>query len=333
VYCDEHAIALWPHTKTHKSIQIAQLQLDAGACGLTAAKLTEAEVMLGSAVERILIAYPIVGAEKARRVAELAGRCDVSVALDSVAIAEGLSDAARDRGTTVGVLVELDVGLRRVGIQTVDALVALAQRVDRMPGLELQGIACYPGHLRDPEELDEGLAGVEARLKAAVGRLNGHGLRADRVSAGSSPTAFVTHQMPTVTESRAGTYVLGDLSDPAPDSFALTVLARIVSTSVPGRAVIDAGSKTLSSDRALDPEHAPYYGHVADDDGSPVVELFEEHGLIDVTGRSKPLAVGDLVRIVPNHCCAVMNLHDEVVVVDGDDVIETWQVSARGRAQ
>ena len=169
-YCDEHGVALWPHTKTHKSAEIARRQLQAGARGLTAAKPTEAAAMLESAAERLLIAYPVLGPQKAQLVAELAGRCDVSVALDSFDIAHPLAAAAHARGTTVGILIELDVGLHRIGTQGIDDLLALAQRIAPLLGLEIQGVACYPGHLRKADELADGAHAVDNLLKEASQR-------------------------------------------------------------------------------------------------------------------------------------------------------------------
>ena len=328
-YCDEHGLALWPHAKTHKSAWIAARQLAVGASGLTVAKLSEAERLLSCGAERVLLAYPLIGAAKWSRAAEVAGRCDLSVMLDSVECATGLSETARHRGVEIGVLVELDVGLGRVGVVGVDAALALASEVERLPALRLRGIGCYPGHLREPGEIDAGTPEVAALLAETVAAFDAAGLCRERVSSGSTKTAFRLHECPPVNECRAGTYALGDLSDESPCGFALTVLATVVSANDPSGVVIDAGAKTLSAARVHRPAGSGF-GELLGSPGLRLSALFDEHGLVSVPeGAARP-RIGERVRVVPNHCVAVMNLHDSFLAVSKGVVLDVVPIEARG---
>ena len=327
-YCDAHAIALWPHAKTHKSAWIAARQLARGAHGLTCAKATEVEQLLSSGVERVLLAYPLIGDVKWSRAASLAGRCELSIMLDSFAAAEGLSDAARRAGVTIDVLVELDAGLGRVGVTSVDAAVTLAHQIDGLANLRLSGLGCYPGHLREASEIDVGLPVMEALLADAVARFDAAGLCRDRVSSGSTLTALRLHECPSVNESRAGTYVLGDRSDDPPSGFALTVLATVVSSRSSG-VVIDSGAKTLSADVHLR-VGGRGFGEILDEQGQRLSALFDEHGLVAVDDEARRPQLGERVRVVPNHCVAVMNLHDEFLLVSGGTVVDVVPIEARG---
>lgn len=330
-YCDRQRLALLPHAKTHKSIWIAERQLRAGAAGLTVAKASEADCFVTADDEQLLLAYPLVGPDKWRRAADLGTRCRLTVMLDSGEAADGLAAHARRVGVDVEILVELDAGLGRVGVPTVEDAVAVAERVERLPGLRLAGIGCYPGHLREPEELASGIPKVSALLTAAVEAFRRKGLCCDRVSAGSTKTAFRMHEIEAATESRAGTYVLGDLSDEPPSDFALTVQATVVSNPRPGRFVVDAGAKTLSADVVL-AAGGRGFGLVRPG-GWTIEALFDEHGVIATDEADVQPRVGDLVRIVPNHCVAVMNLHSEFLVVSDGVVVDVRPIDARGRVQ
>jgi D-serine deaminase-like pyridoxal phosphate-dependent protein len=328
-YCDHHGLALWPHAKTHKSPWIAGRQLEAGAHGLTVAKSTEGELLAAAGAARMLLAYPIVGQAKWQRAAALARVCQLSVMLDSAASAEGLAVAARRAGVEIDVLVELEAGLGRVGVVGVAAAVGLAGVVDRLPGLRLAGLGCYPGQLREPDELKVGVPILAELLQAAVDAFDAAGFCRERVSSGSTKTAFVLHEVPSVTESRAGTYVLGDLSDEPPFGMALTVQATVTSQPEPHRVVVDAGAKTLSADVLLRAEGGGF-GELLGDPSARLTALFDEHGVVTYPNAGPTPGIGDQVRIVPNHCVAVMNLHDEFLVVRQGAVVDVQTIPARG---
>jgi D-serine deaminase-like pyridoxal phosphate-dependent protein len=331
-------VALRPHTKTHKVPEIAKRQLAAGAAGVTVAKVGEAEVMVAAGVTDVFVAYPVVGAGKAERLAALARRgARVSVGLDGRESAECLGRAAAEAGVTIDVLTDLDVGQHRTGVQTADALADLAAFVASRPGLRFAGIMCYPGHVRGTaEEQRPALAVVQAKLEEARDRLAARGLPVGVVSGGSTPTAPHTGLTPAVTEIRPGTYVFNDLGYHSVganrlEDCALTVHATVVSTSVPGQAVLDSGTKTLTSDRC--PARFEGYGLVREHPEAVIAKLNEEHGWVDVTRCPRPPRVGERVSVVPNHVCAVVNMHDVLHGVRGDEVVVSWPIAGRGKVR
>jgi len=336
-YARSHQIQLRPHIKTHKSTAMAREQLQRGAVGLTCATVHEAEVM-SEVSDDLLIMYPPVGQPRATRVAQLAAKARVTVALDSDVAARDLSDAAARVGTRVNVLIELDAGMHRVGVQSPADAVALAQRVTALPQLSVSGIAFYPGHIRGPvAEHAQQLADAAALVEEARGAFERSGLPVNVVSAGSTPTLWHTHEIRGVNEMRPGTYIYNDRTTAeigacTLDDCALTVLATVVSTAVPGQAVIDAGAKALGRE--------PIRGGVNDSTGfgclwsdSEVVvkSMSEEHGILDLSKSTWKPRVGDRVRVIPNHVCIVVHLADVVYGVRGDDVLSSWPVAARGR--
>ena len=334
-YTALHGLSLRPHVKTHKSPRIAADQVRLGAVGLTCATLREMEVM--SEVSRdLLLAYPPIGSAKLARLMTLPRDTRLTVAVDSPAAVDQLASTARIVDREIGVYVELDVGMKRVGVASAKEAVALAQQVWRHPPLRYRGIAFYPGHIREPlreqgaklEQLSETLDGV---LKA----LEAEGLPPDVVSGGSTPAAWRMHEIPGLTEVRPGTYVYNDRTTAALgacswDDIALTVLATVVSTAVPGQAVVDAGTKALGREpvRGADGEG---FGALLDRPDVIVARMSEEHGILDLSRTDWRPSVGDQVRIVPNHVCVVVHLNDEVHGVRGDVVETRWPVSARGR--
>ena len=249
-YAADHGLALRPHIKTHKTPWLAAEQLRRGAMGVTCATPREAEVM-SEVADDVLLAYPAVGSLKARRVAALPRDVHLTVALDSTRAADDLADAAREAGRRVRVFVECDMGMRRVGVQTPDDAVALVRHVVGRPELEYAGMTFYPGHIREPVDLqDAALRELNERLGRTLDALKRARLEPSVVSGGSTPTAMRTHEIAGVTEMRPGTYIFNDRTTSAigacaVDDCALTVLATVVSTAVPGQAVIDAGSKSL----------------------------------------------------------------------------------------
>jgi D-serine deaminase-like pyridoxal phosphate-dependent protein len=331
-YCREHGLDWRPHVKTHKSSRVARIQLDAGASGLTVATPREAEVM--SAVSHdLLLAYPLLGESKLGRLLAIPERVRLSVALDSEAALLALSRAAAGSGRNVDVLVELDVGLRRVGVETPDEAVRLAARARELPGLHYAGVLFYPGHIRVPlTEQDGPLAMLGERLGACLAALEAAGLGARVVSGGSTPTLWNSHHVPGLTEVRAGSCIFNDLESvghgsAAWDDLAYTVLATVVSTAVSGQAVVDAGSKALAKES---PARGGCYGALLDRPEVVVSALSEEHGVLDLSRSDWRPQVGERVRIVPNHVCVSVNLQDRLIVLDDGEVRE-WELEARGR--
>ena len=333
-YTSEHGLALRPHIKTHKSPMIAGEQILRGASGLTCATLHEMAVM-SEASRDILLAFPPIGAARLRRLMKIGDSLRLSVMLDSVAAVEGLAAAAERNEQDIDVLVELDVGMRRVGVQHAAEAVALARRIEASPRLRYAGIGFYPGHIRthvsgQQPAIDE----LNEKLGAAISELERVGLAPRVVTGGSTPTAWHSHLLEGLTEIRPGTYVYNDRTTALLGACdwhdcALTVLATVVSRSVPGQAVIDAGSKALGRE-PLKSEGAGF-GVVIDQPEVVVSAMSEEHGILDLSTSSWDPAIGDVVRVIPNHACIVVNLNDRVVGVRGDAVMTRWPVTARGR--
>jgi D-serine deaminase-like pyridoxal phosphate-dependent protein len=333
-YAAEHHLALRPHTKTHKSPRIASEQLRRGAVGLTCATLLEMEVM-AELSDDVLLAYPPVGDAKLHRLLSLPEETGITVAIDSGEVAQQLARAARERGRSVGVFVELDLGMHRVGLSTVADAVELARLVDATPPLAYRGIAFYPGHIRAPagrqaEELER----LDTALRSAIEALDRAGFRPPIVSGGSTPTVWKTHEIECVTEIRPGTYVYNDrvtaqLGACEQADCALTILATVVSTAVPGQAVIDAGSKALG--REPSEGEGEGYGALLDRPEVVVRRMSEEHGILDLRDSDWRPAVGDQVRVVPNHVCIAVHLHEVVYGIRNGRVETSWPVTARGR--
>jgi D-serine deaminase-like pyridoxal phosphate-dependent protein len=319
-----------PHVKTHKTLEIARMQLAAGACGITVAKVAEAEVYVDAGFEDIVVAYPVVGQDKWRRLAGLARRAQIGVNVESDAAAEGLSAAAAAAGVELDVSIDLDSGLGRCGLPVRDPRPArrLAELVERLPGLTLRGVTSYRG-LGFAGAGEPAAAGrEEAELAAAAAR----SLGLAEVSVGSTPTGRAAASVAGVTEVRAGTYVFNDLMQLANGSagehdLALSILTTVVSTNRAGRVTVDAGSKTFSGDAVLDGDRGRMLARSGD--RRIVIDgLTEEHGV----GRSeRPVRVGERIAFHPVHVCTTVNLSDELYAVRGDTVEAVWPVAARGR--
>jgi D-serine deaminase-like pyridoxal phosphate-dependent protein len=334
-YCAVHSLALRPHVKTHKSPRIAAEQLRLGAAGLTCATPRELEVM-SDVCSDLLLAHPPVGAAKVRRVLGVNRDVHLTVAIDSVDAAEPLAEAADAAGRIVDVYVEVDVGMRRVGVATANEAITIAKRVRALPPLNYKGIAFYPGHVRQHlTKQDEALAGLRDNLGAMLKALGDAGVAPAVVSGGSTPAAWRMHEVTGVTEVRPGTYVYNDRATVEVgacgwEDCALTVLATVISTAVPGQAVIDAGSKALGREPLPAGEDAGY-GVVLDRPDVRVIRMSEEHGILDLRQSDWHPRVGDVVRIVPNHVCIVVHLNDVIHGIRGQVVESSWPVTARGR--
>lgn len=337
-YTQRHGLRLRPHTKTHKSPRIGRRQLDLGAAGLTVAKVGEAEVMLSAAPADMLVAYPVIGRAKLDRLVAVARRARVTVSLDSLFAAQQLSDAAQAAGVNIGVLAETDVGLGRVGVTPGAELLDLAHGILRLAGLSFEGIAFYPGHIKD-----NGAAGKEALT--VLGRLiqsmltdfRREGIEVRVVSGGSTPSLYHSHELPGLNEIRPGTYVYNDWNTVAsgacsPEECAAALLVTVVSTARPGQIIVDGGSKTFSSDR-LAGSTASTFGHVMEAPEAVFHKMNEEHGYVDVTACDRKFQIGERLRIIPNHICVAVNLHERIYGIRNGEVEEVWEVDGRGKLQ
>ena len=323
-YADTHGLKLRPHIKTHKLPRFALRQIELGAVGITCQKLGEAEVMADAGVNNIFLPYNILGGRKLARLRALADRVTVSVTADSKITVEGLSGAFADAGKPLPVLVECDTGMGRCGVQTPEEALALARAIDGARGLSFAGLMTYPA-----------IGKVEANaawLAAAVQLLKRDGLTPVIVSNGGTPDMGRAADVAVATEHRPGTYIYLDRYQVAKgagtlEDCALTVLTTVVSRPTQDRAVIDAGSKALTSDTlGLDG-----FGLVVGYREAVIRSLSEEHGVIDLSAcREKP-AIGERLQIIPNHACVVSNLFDEVTLISADKAVETIKVAARGR--
>jgi D-serine deaminase-like pyridoxal phosphate-dependent protein len=307
--CRGWGVDLRPHVKTHKIPEIAQMQLDAGAIGITVAKLGEAEVLPG---DDVLIAYPLVKA-KLPRLRELTKSRRVKVAVDSVDVARDLEG--------IKTLVEIDVGVGRTGAQSPEQAVDIARACS-----DFEGIFYWPSWLDE-----SGFRAACVKIDAVIGALSGAGFETKIVSGGSTPGAAKTPLIPQTTEIRPGTYVFYDASSIEAKvcveaDCALRVLTTVVSTSVPGQCVIDAGSKTLSSDLAV---VSGTYGHIVGRQWT-VRKLNEEHGYVEI---HEPARLGEKVWLVPSHVCPTVNLHDQIWYGRNGRVEGSWKVAARGKVR
>lgn len=323
-YAAKHRLGVRPHTKTHKSLFIAGLQESAGAIGLTAAKVGEAEVM-ATVHDDILLAYPAADSARAQRCAALAQRAILRVAIDTTFAAEALGSAARSAGSIIGILVDLDVGMHRTGVASPQLARDLARVVSRTNGLRLDGLFIYPGHVRSlPEQQGDEMRAVQNLAAEALDLFGRDGLETKIVSSGSTPSAFQSHLVPAVTEIRPGTYVYNDMNTVrgghcSLDDCAAKIIATVVSDAVPGKVIVDAGSKTLTQDLCNGSLDAGF-GYVVEYPEAKITRLTEEHGELDVTKSPRRPRVGERVSIIPNHICPAVNLQDRVHVIDGDSI-------------
>lgn len=325
-YCDSHTLRLRPHIKTHKIPAMARRQLELGACGITCQKLGEAEVMADAGIDDILISYPLIGPVKAMRLAALADRVTMRVAVDNPLALETAAQAARASGKPIGVLVEFDSGNKRTGVVSVEQALGLARRIADTGGLRFDGLMTYPS--------SAATATFVAKAKPMFAKA---GLEIAIVSGGGTPKAWHAHEIAGLTEVRVGTYIYQDRATVAAGAAtlaecALHVHATIISRPTEDRAIMDAGTKSLTSDMVA-PSVGAGYGLLIDYPDAVVERLYEEHGVIDLSRCGTKPSVGDHVRVLPNHVCVVSNLHDEVVISRDGQVIDTWHVAARGKTR
>lgn len=325
-------VRLRPHAKTHKLVPVAERQLAAGSSGLTVAKLGEAELFADHGVTDLFVAYPVWGARKWERLSRLAERAEVRVSADSFEVFAGISEAAAARGLSIPVRIEVDTGFGRCGVQTVEEARLLAEYASRLPGVHLVGVMSFAGQTYNggPEGVQGAVVGDAERLVAIASDLRERGFDVPEVSVGSTPTARHAGELSGITEVRPGTYVFSDRDQVALgwgtlDDCALTVLATVVSRPTATRAVVDAGTKMLSSDRAT---NADGWGVVRGCPDWKVVSLNEEHGVLEVGPGEAP--IGTTLEIIPNHACGALNLHDWVAVIHSGEAVDWWRVEGRG---
>jgi D-serine deaminase-like pyridoxal phosphate-dependent protein len=324
-YLDDQHIANRPHIKTHKIPEIAWMQIKAGAVGITCQKVSEAEVMAEAGLTDIFIPYNIIGESKLNRLMNLAKRIKVSVTTDSEVVTRGLSNAAQNAGLTLEVLVECDTGAQRCGVQSPQAAAALGKIISSSPNLHFGGLMTYPNMSLPSKE------GVAEFVNQARALLQKDGIKIERVSGGGTPTMWQADSSSGITEHRAGIYVYGDrltLRSGALslETCALRVWSTVVSRPTADRGILDAGSKSLSSDlHGLDG-----YGYICEYPQAKIYSLSEEHGHVDFSACETRPQIGERVSILPNHCCTVTCLFDEVVGMRNNQVEVTWKVAARG---
>lgn len=323
-YLDEHGKAFRPHIKTHKIPAVAKQQLQAGAIGINCQKVSEAEVFADAGFDDILITYNILGAAKLSQLKALNARIGgLSVVADSAVTIAGLADTF-EAVRPLAVLVECDTGGKRCGVQTPEAALALAEKIVAAPGLRFKGILTYPA--------PDGAETVENFLRKTMALLAARGIDCPVRSSGGSPDFYSAHLVPSATEHRAGTYVYNDRAmlragHCTTGDLAMHVLATVVSRPTADRAVLDSGSKALTSDLLGFSD----YGLIEGYEGAKIVSLSEEHAVVDLSGcASGRPEIGDVVKVVPNHTCVVSNLFDRMVFHRNGVVTRVEKVTARG---
>lgn len=333
-YCDAHGIRFRPHMKTHKTPEIGRMQIAQGAVGLTCAKLGEVEIMAAAGLSDLMLAYPVWGRGKLQRLTAVAERCRLTVVFDSTEVADAIAEAARAAGTTIGALVEVDTGMRRCGVAPGPDLVALCRRAAELPGLAFRGLMTYQGWQNGPTEAREAQMRAEGdRVAAVVDELSDAGLTCEVVSGGTSPGLFFAHLAPAITENRSGTYVFNDrnmVSSGAAtwDDCAMRIAVTVISNAVPGQIVVDGGSKTFTSDATPGFEG---FGRFVEDPELTLWKMNEEHGYTRLGAGSPQRRIGERLHVIPNHVCVAMNMQDEIWVHRGDEVVDCWEIAARGK--
>lgn len=332
--------SLRPHIKTHKIPELALMQLDAGAIGITCAKLSEAEVMADAGIKDIFIAYPLVEKEKIEHAIVLASRIRIILGIDSFEGADLVSQVACAQGIETEVRIEIDTGLRRTGI-TADNVLKLARHTKKLPGLNLSGIFTYRGLVFDAMQTDNREAAGKQEgelLVSLIQKLKVEGINIKDVSAGSTPTAEFVAKVNGVTEIRPGTYIFNDMmqaniKSSKIDDCAAKVLVSVISTPSEDIAVVDGGSKTFSTDAKM--ESFPYflkgYGKIVGHEDLILDRLWEEHGVVRSISGKTNLKIGQKLMVIPNHICTTVNLHDHVYFSEANRSFRKVKVKARGK--
>jgi D-serine deaminase-like pyridoxal phosphate-dependent protein len=325
-HLDRHGIGNRPHVKTHKIPAIGRMQLDGGASGIVCQKIGEIEVFADHGVAPdVLLTFNVLGRQKLDRLMAVARRVErLTVVLDHEAVARGLSEAGVRAGQDLRFLVECDTGFGRNGVQTPEAALELAQAVMRLPRMDFQGLMTFPN--RDPD--------TRVFFERALEQFKRAGIPVPIVSGGGTPALWSVDRFPMLTEHRAGTCIYNDAmvvrsGTASWANCAMRVRATVVSRPNDARAILDCGTKVLTSDQY----GMPGFGHVMEYPQAAITALSEEHGTVDLSQCPERPAVGEVVNVVPNHCCVVSNMVDEVVGVRGDRIEVVWPVAARGKVR
>ena len=332
-------VQLRPHIKTHKCLEIARLQVAAGAVGITCAKVGEAEVMVNEGgIDDVLLAYPIVGPLKYQRIVTLMEKARIAVAVDSTTAIETIGRAMAHHEREIDIYIEVNTGQNRSGVMWGQESVKMAQLIDRHPNLRLSGIMTHEGHVAfaDVSQIATEARAAGEKMVETAEMIRRHGIGLKTVSVGSTPAARITPAVPGITEMRPGTYVFNDSSlfrfgdTWTVDDCAARFVATVVSRTAEDRCVIDAGSKTL----ALDPSKAHEgHGYIVGHPDVVITRLSEEHGVCQLPAGEQGFQVGDTVEVIPNHICPTVNLMDQMAIVRDGKVIDYWKIAARGKVQ
>lgn len=337
-FAKSNDVGLRPHIKTHKTPQVARLQLAAGAIGITCAKVGEAEVMVHEAgVQDVLIAYPTVGVSKYERLVALMDHARIIQAVDSLAAAKLISGTMTKFDVHMDVAIEVNTGQNRSGVHYGQDTIALARLIVRLPNLHLVGIMTHEGHANSapPEDIEEAAMTAGRDMVETADAIRAEGIELPMVSVGSSPAAFYTPKVKGVTEMRPGTYVFNDNSALRYGRFGVSdmaarFVATVVSRPAEDRALLDTGSKSL----AMDPSKGhPGHGYIVGHPKAIIVKLSEEHGVVELPAGESGFEVGDRVEVIPNHICPTVNLMDELFIVRDGHVVDSWRIAARGKVR
>lgn len=335
-YARSIKVALRPHVKTHKSVEIARLQLAAGAVGLSCATVGEAEVMVNEAgADDILLAYPIIGAPKYDRIVKLMDKARIAVAVDSQAAVDAIAGAMARHERTIDIYIEVNTGQNRSGVMWGDETLKMAQSIHSNPNLRLSGIMTHEGHVAFVAEDEIAAAATSAgeKMVETAEMIRNSGIELPVVSVGSTPASRLTPAVPGINEARPGTYVFNDSSlfrfgdQWGVEDCAARFITTVVSRAADDRCVIDAGAKTL----ALDPNMSHKgYGYIVEHPDVIITRLSEEHGVCELPAGVQGFNVGDTLEVIPNHICPTVNLMDEMAIVRDGKIIDYWRIAARG---
>ena len=334
-HLSKYGIANRPHIKTHKIPALGKLQMQAGATGITCQKLGEVEVFADAGVcDDVLLTFNVLGEAKTERLMNLSQRLKrLAVVLDNEVVAKGLSDAARRYAREVPFLVECDTGMGRNGVQTPQQALELAQTTMKMPGMRFEGLMTFPLRAPGASLTNPKMSSPGSRVffEHALRLFKNAGIPVPVVSGGGTPATFTVQDYPMLTEHRAGTYIFCDVMTVAAgaatwEQCAMRVRATVVSRPTDDRAVFDCGTKVLTSDQYT----VTGYGHIMEYPDAVIPHLSEEHGVIDLSKCKKKPEIGEVIHVVPNHCCVVSNMVDELYGVRRGKVETSWRVAARG---
>jgi D-serine deaminase-like pyridoxal phosphate-dependent protein len=331
---------LRPHTKTHKCPEIAKMQLKEGACGITVAKLGEAEVMIENGITDIHIAYPVFGKAKKERLINVLKKAKIIISLDSYDVALFLSDLGLKMRITISILLEVNTGLNRCGVEPNTQSIKLAKHIYDLPGIKFKGLMNYPGLAYSVEgkkvikkkaiEQYDKLMGFKKKLESA-------GITSEEISTGSTATVEFERHLADITEFRPGGYIFNDRNQLAigrvgEERCAASVLATVISVPVPERAIIDTGSKSLCSDGILG-DYSKGFGLIKGRHDLTIAKLNEEHGIIKSRNNAVNLKIGDRLEVIPNHICVVANNFEKMYIKKGSNIIDEFPIAGRGKLQ